>query len=1319
MKRWRSPLFWLHKAWLLAAALLVLFAIVVSATRALLPQLDNYRSDLETYLSAETGLEFSLGQLRGSWERQGPVLELHDTYVAGDEHSLELLGVKKALLRLDLWQTMREGGLRVRQVELSGLDVRLHLPLGHTERAQAEVSQMGGFAATLKNLFFHQLRSFVVRDSEFTFLLDDAVEHRYFVKHLNWFNKGIRHHGVGELYVSQNRNQTASLILDLFSGGGAQSVPSGRAYIEARNLDWLPLLAELEQAPQLSRAQTDLRAWLDFDLASLRQVTLSLSNSEARWRSARGEEVFRLKQGAVRMLKRYDSWLTVAENLNMQTNGRDWQLPYSELLISPQRWSLDADPLPLAGIAPLALLIPQLAEPFKAELAKAQPYGQLQLDTLGWQADQGLQVSGRLTQLGWSATERLPGVSNLSASFSHQQHQGELVLSAEPSVVVGGGQLGESIPLQQLAGTLHWRGKQLQTDDLQIKTDVAAVKLSAQLDLTQAAELRLYGEASLSDAGKAADYFPRQVMPKVVVDYLEGALRSGHAEHAKLLWHGPFRSYPFARNPGIFQAQVPMRDAVFKFDPDWPELRDLAIDLLFENNGLWMNAEQGRIGDVNAHYVSAVIPVFSHTSELAITALVQGSGEAVTQVMQASELSGSVGKTLAEVAVSGPVIGQFTLQIPLYHGGQFVAEGKAKLADNAVRLVSAGIPFTGVSGELTFHNDQIKLDGVNALLAGLPLQFSLEGAQAEQGYQLSADLHGGWRGEALQALGLPWMNDLRGQLDWQGELALTLADEAALDMNFSSSLQGLQSLLPAPLAKRAEERWPAILRVHGALDALQFEVSLPEHLALIAQYAAPDSDGFRGASLALGEQAELAPLSDGDILVDIGTQELDLHAWQQALQPLFETDGPSSLYAESGLALQQVKVRAQRYTYAEHQLGVTAWLAQSTEQGWQVNGQGDDLALSAIITPERVSVDAERILLSRNDNPALAGTSMKSSELSWVGMPALHFICQQCQVLDVNFGKVELNLLPWQDQRPGMQLESMVLTHPAGSLSLSGGWQAPDGVMQTQLTFSSKVSDIGALAKQMRVADPIKQARFASSGELNWSGSVEQFALERLNGRFEWQANNGVITDINDKGSRVLGLLSIETLLRKLTLNFSDLFSEGLYFDRFGGSVAIRDGKASTDNTRLDGTAVAIDIKGSTMLPTNQLNYQVAMSPKVTSSLPVLAAFAVTPVTGLYVLALTKMLEPVVEVITQVNVNITGTIEQPIFEEVGRTRTDVEIEESKLREWAPEAYIEAEPTPVPQTESGAQSDNRDTVPPSTPPEVQPVPPASAPTKDTP
>ena len=52
-------------------------------------------------------------------------------------------------------------------------------------------------------------------------------------------------------------------------------------------------------------------------------------------------------------------------------------------------------------------------------------------------------------------------------------------------------------------------------------------------------------------------------------------------------------------------------------------------------------------------------------------------------------------------------------------------------------------------------------------------------------------------------------------------------------------------------------------------------------------------------------------------------------------------------------------------------------------------------------------------------------------------------------------------------------------------------------------------------------------------------------------GRCRWQVDNGQFAQLEPGVGRLLGVLSLQALPRRITLDFQDVFSEGFAFDRF------------------------------------------------------------------------------------------------------------------------------------------------------------------------
>ncbi|MGM8892324.1 YhdP family protein, partial [Psychrobacter sp. 1Y1] len=157
-------------------------------------------------------------------------------------------------------------------------------------------------------------------------------------------------------------------------------------------------------------------------------------------------------------------------------------------------------------------------------------------------------------------------------------------------------------------------------------------------------------------------------------------------------------------------------------------------------------------------------------------------------------------------------------------------------------------------------------------------------------------------------------------------------------------------------------------------------------------------------------------------------------------------------------------------------------------------------------------------------------------------------------------------------------------------------------------------------------------------------------------------------------------LFSLDSLLRKLSLDFSDVFGKGLYFDSFNGTLKLDDGVVKTTDTEMNAVAGNMRVRGYTDLMTESLNYDIRFVPQLASSVPTVVLLSTGWTFGLGAFALTKVLEPVIEVISEIRFRLTGTMSEPKLEELERKSKEIEIPESILRKQSPQSDVQGQQT---------------------------------------
>jgi uncharacterized protein YhdP len=149
------------------------------------------------------------------------------------------------------------------------------------------------------------------------------------------------------------------------------------------------------------------------------------------------------------------------------------------------------------------------------------------------------------------------------------------------------------------------------------------------------------------------------------------------------------------------------------------------------------------------------------------------------------------------------------------------------------------------------------------------------------------------------------------------------------------------------------------------------------------------------------------------------------------------------------------------------------------------------------------------------------------------------------------------------------------------------------------------------------------------------------------------------LVEVEPGAGRVLGLLSIAQLPRRMMLDFRDLFSKGFAFNRIDGHVRVDQGKARSDNLKIDGPAAQIRISGATDLHAQTFDQTVEVLPKAGNLLTVAGAIAGGPVGAAIGAAANAVLNKPLGQMAARTYRVTGPWKDPKVEVIRREQSRV------------------------------------------------------------
>jgi len=257
---------------------------------------------------------------------------------------------------------------------------------------------------------------------------------------------------------------------------------------------------------------------------------------------------------------------------------------------------------------------------------------------------------------------------------------------------------------------------------------------------------------------------------------------------------------------------------------------------------------------------------------------------------------------------------------------------------------------------------------------------------------------------------------------------------------------------------------------------------------------------------------------------------------------------------------------------------------------------------------------------------------------------------------DFQFGDKQLGSLDLKAYNSGESwvIQRMNINNSDSQLTADGTWRNSVRSPQTMLKFNLNSSNLGKTLQRFQPGgEMVKGGTGSMNGQLGWPGSPHEFAVERLDGNFTMQLEKGQILKVQPGVGRLLGLLSLQSLPRRLTLDFRDLFSEGFAFDKINSIANIKDGILRSNDLFMTGPAAEANIKGETNLKTETQRLKVKVVPHISDSVS-LAALAGGPIVGVAAFVAQKLLKDPLNKISASEYMITGTWDNPQEAEVDK-----------------------------------------------------------------
>lgn len=756
-------------------------------------------------------------------------------------------------------------------------------------------------------------------------------------------------------------------------------------------------------------------------------------------------------------------------------------------------------------------------------------------------------------------------------------------------------------------------------------------------------------------------FLPEKIMDKGLIDWIKNATKGGTVTNATL-WIAD--SYV---NKGSQKVDLSfdVKDATLKFLPEWQEISNLSGILSVENGIVSASLKSGTI--LGAELEKGQLTTYQKPNGtwLKINAKAQSKASIMQILFKQTPVGKIIPKAINHWRAGGTVRADLELDFPLTsktakpHIGFF-----ARLINSKINTVKPNLLFENVNGTFEFDSDKgFFSKGLSATLWDMPI--SAMGRKRNL-FDIKASVS---PYKVFKWLNFDTKKIITGVSDAKGTLNL---DTAKLILQ--SELKGINLNLPKPFAKSDQklESFLFDLDLKKSLLKINYSDKLRLGIKLDAspKYGIVNVAEKKVEEILMPPQGLFLSLKTDTIFID------DWLAWWKNLKystkDIFGTQNPLNK-ADSDFSW-QVKLDTNNLIFknknykdlsaiARNLPALEVAFANPYVKGNFILNQNSfidrlgSLSFKYVKLPENFefeSLDSNKstkVEKNKSSTLNLNSKKFKTPNKNWflAKFKPLDLEIEELRLGNSFYGKLGANIAP---NSKGLDIDNINWQLEETQVKGYLNWQHIP-YDRTKLEVEINGGDLSKSIEFITLAKaPIKTGEHSGILRLSWIGVPYKIELKNLRGNLDFKLQKGEFPKIDLgllKGiTRIFSLFNIDTLIRRLSLDFSDVTSSGLSFNLVQGSAVISEGVISTVTPiEINSTATSFSLEGEVDLVKNFINQELVVVLPVSQTLPLVALLAGASQVGIAIWATQKLFGNLLDSFTKARYKVYGDLNNP------------------------------------------------------------------------
>lgn len=1079
---------------------------------------------------------------------------------------------------------------------------------------------------------------------------------------------------------------TDMVIIELEGDSSKFKELSGKGYVSMTTEDIKQYSQFIDPKGTLNISHSNINIWIaieeNFDITYRGEAQLNLVLDPSIGSTIRAHT---LVQGSYRFDgQQAGQALIELQQLQMQINNR--QLPTASYSLS---WAdsiltiKSPDSLPLADLMQGLTSIPWLPQQAKKPLQELNLRGSIdnfQL-TLDWSKPSlTTLIRGNLSEVSNNAYYNIPIISNLNGYFETSLKQGFIDINSRNIKVLYPSIYDKPMHYQRFQGRVYWhyrpQKKSVTVHSDSIHIQMYGSHLYGKFKIYTPWKLERPEHFSITDppissfeliaglrdlASNQWPIFIPRIMAKTTKKYLQDSIRSMRVTTGSLVLRQSYNG----KNSLSYGLMLNVEKGAMVILPKWPLVTQISARVIASNNKVDIQAPRAQIKDLQLYDFRVQLTpekALNNSHILSIKGRGSGNSSNGLYILRETPLRAQIGNSLDNLELTGHLDTLIAIDMPLIkHSARPPhIDIKARLHNNQLQLKSPDLAIEALNGELHYVNNKLTAEQLSGQLWGKPLNASITTAEA---YQINLSTRVEFA-RLKQKFNLYFLNFIDGETDVAGKILLPKLDNTNSKKTrlyqFTSHLQGLAIDLPANLNKNSEQERPLALQIRD--DGVTQEYFIEYAGALKGQFSysidADQSRSLRSGVLQFNDTGKLEP-KPGEFIARGSMKATSNQAIRKFIDNLTsaQEDTPHSQSDYPNGTIGGLKPRidididslqfSEVYTVNQISSHIT-----TSPRAWIINFNQDDLkgTLQLPFNEDPAKIHFKRLhILSDNISTKDKG---KQALVTPPDLPELHV-----SIDSLKFDKIQLK--DWKFQLyplpTGIKVDSIVTpwftevepdTRPTTLL-----WRYQNQKQSTQLNFNLALGDIAQPLSLFTDNSIISSKKASFKGALQWEGHPLSWDANTIKGPVSFTLKKGAFKEApiaTNIGFRLISLINVHTWLRRLSLDFSDIFEGGTAFDSIQGSISLEEGKASiSDSIQAQTPAARLAIAGVANLVNNHIDGELLVSLPLRQNSVWVAGLLINLPAAIGTFIISKLLSKEIDKLTNVTYTIEGTLNNP------------------------------------------------------------------------